>query len=664
MRKTLPPLLLKAAFSILVCLLAAGESFAQAADAAAHPLDPLGKQEIVAAVEVLKAAGKATAATRYPIIVLHEPPKAEVLAFKPGDAFRREAFAVVFERGNNKTGEAVVDLRNKKLLSWKDVPGVQPNMLIEDFLAMQTIVRTDPGFKEALAKRGITDVRQVQVDPWSAGYFAFPDEEGKRIFRAVPFFKGTARNAYARPIEGLIAYVDLTGKRVLKLVDTGVVPVSQENGDYDEQSVGKLREAPKPLVIAQPEGASFTITGHEVRWQKWRFRYSMHPREGLVLHLVGYEDQGKVRPVIYRASLSEMVVPYGDPGETWFFRNAFDMGEYALGRFANQLEPLTDAPANAVLLNNTFPNEGGGALEAPRTVALFERDGGLLWKHFDFESGRNESRRARQLVMSWIATAGNYEYGFNWIFHQDGTLEMEVEMTGIMQAKGIKPGEAAHAKHHGHLVAEGVAAVHHQHFFNFRLDTDVDGTANSVIEMNTASLPAGRGNPYSNAFTMTETLLGKEKDAQRHVNMASGRKWKVINPAAKNALGQPSGYMLVPGDNCLPYALPQSSVRKRGGFMNAHLWATRFEPSEMNAAGYYVNQSKGGDGLPKWTAANRAIENQDVVLWYTLGVTHIPRPEEWPIMTAHKSGFKLIPAGFFVRNPALDVPKPRPNGQR
>jgi primary-amine oxidase len=664
MKKNLSSGLLKASLTILVCLLAAGRSFADTNGAAAHPLDPLGKEEIIAAVDILKSAGKVTAASRYPIVVLREPPKSEVLSFKQGDAFRREAFIVIYERDKNSTSEAVVDLRSKKLLSWKDVPGAQPNLLIEDVMLMQTIVRGDPGFKEAISKRGITDMRQVQVDPWSAGYYAFPDEEGKRIFRAVPYHKGSAKNAYARPIEGLLAYVDMNAKRVLKLIDTGVVPVSRQSGDYDEQAVGKLREAPKPLVIAQPEGASFTIAGHEVRWQKWRFRYSMHPREGLVLHMVGYEEQGKVRPVIYRASLSEMVVPYGDPGETWFFRNAFDMGEYAMGRFANQLEPLTDAPENAVFLNNIFPNEAGGAFEAPRTVAIFERDGGLLWKHLDFESGRNESRRARQLIMSWIATVGNYEYGFNWIFHQDGTLVMEVDLTGIMQAKGVKPDESAHAEHFGHMVAEGVAAVHHQHFFNFRLDTDIDGTANSVVEMNTAALPAGPRNPYANAFTMTETLLSKEKDAQRLVNMQTGRKWKVINPGAKNSLGQPAGYMLVPGENSLPYALPESSVRKRAGFLNAHLWATRFEPGEMNAAGYYVSQSKGGDGLTRWTAANRPIENQDVVLWYTLGVTHIPRPEEWPIMTVHKASFKLIPAGFFARNPAIDVPKPKANGQR
>ena len=91
--------------------------------------------------------------------------------------------------------------------------------------------------------------------------------------------------------------------------------------------------------------------------------------------------------------------------------------------------------------------------------------------------------------------------------------------------------------------------------------------------------------------------------------------------------------------------------------MNAHLWVTPYDPKQTNAAGYFINFNKGGDGLPKWTSANRSIENEDIVLWYTMGITHIPRPEEWPVMTVHRAGFKLVPAGFFVRNPALDVPR-------
>jgi primary-amine oxidase len=651
------------AFLITFCLFAPLR--AMAADYPTHPLDSLSREEIAAVVEVLKSSGKTNDASRYATIVLREPPKAEVLAFKPGSSFRREAFVVVYERAVNKTFEAVIDLNKKSLLSWKEIAGVQPAFLIEDFLLVQQVVQNDPQWQAAMRKRGITDFKNVQVDAWASGFFGTADENGARTARAVSYYNEGTKNAYARPIEGVIAYVNLNTKRVYKLVDTGVVPVPKQTGDFDMKSVGPLREAVKPLQIVQPQGVSFAVNGSEVRWQKWRFRFSMTPREGLVLHTVGYEDEGRLRPILYRASLSEMVVPYGDPQAGWFFRNAFDEGEYGVGRLALALEPQTDTPDNAVTFDAVFPGEtGGGVIPLKRAVALYERDGGVLWKHADYSSFpfiHNESRRARDLVLSWFANVGNYEYGFNWIFHQDGVLEMEVQLTGIMAARAIDETEN-HSAHdgdsHAHRVAPNVEAIHHQHFFNFRLDMDVDGSANSLVEMNTQATTAGPQNPYNNAFTMVETPLRTEREAQRQMNMASSRKWKVINPTAKNSLGEPTGYILFPGENSVPYAGPKASVRKRAGFINAHLWATPYAADERYAAGDYINQSAGGEGLPKWTAANRSIDNQDLVIWYTFGVTHIPRPEEWPVMTCHRAGFKLLPAGFFTRNPALDVPKP------
>jgi primary-amine oxidase len=570
----------------------------------AHPLDPLSQEEITATVAVLKASGKVSDGSRFPIIVLREPPKDEVLNFKPGSAIRREAFAVVYERTSNTTSEAVVDLSNKSVLSWQAIPGVQPAVMFEEFFLVPDIVRADAQWQEAMRKRGITDFANIQVDPWSAGYYGFADEEGVRVVRALSYYRGSAQNPYARPIEGVIAYVNLNTKQVFKLVDAGVVPVPQAAADFDVKAVGTLRTAPKVLHIVQPRGVSFDVQGYEVRWQQWRFRYGLHPREGLVLYTVGYEDQGTWRSVLYRASLSEMFVPYGDPGPAWFFRNVFDMGEYGVGLLANPLEPFADAPDNAVFFPAVFADNTGTPSEMPRIVALYERDGGLLWKHFDLDTvhnrTHNESRRARQLVLGFIATVGNYDYGFNWVFHQDGTLEMEVLLTGIMQTKGIPPAGASAQAHgnsdHGHVVAGQLVAVHHQHFFNFRLDLDVNGaTGNSVVEMNTEALPAGANNPYLGAFVMWETVLRTEQEAQRQLNLASGRKWKVINPSVKNALGQPVGYMLVPGENAVPYAAPTSPMRQRAGFLNAHLWVTPYDRTQTNAAGYYTDSSKLAD---------------------------------------------------------------------
>jgi primary-amine oxidase len=619
-----------------------------------HPLDPLTPEEMNAARAILRASGHATANIRFPSVALDEPPKADVLRYHDGDAFPRRAFAVAYDRSTNSTFEAVIDLRAKTVVSWKNIPGVQPAYIDEDYGRVQRIVRSDPAWRAAIAKRGITDLENVQVDPWAPGYYGLPEEHGQRIFRAVAYYKGHDINAYAKPIEGLFATVDVSAGKILKLTDTGVVPVTTAASEYGGNAV-PLREAAKPLIVQQPDGASFTVSGHEIRWQKWRFRYGFHPREGLVLYTVGYEDGGRVRSILYRASLSEMVVPYGDASPDWFFRNAFDEGEYGLGRTAAPLEPLNDAPANAVFFDAIVNNDLGQPVRYPRLAALYERDGGILWKHRDEIGNRNESRRARDLVLTWIATVGNYDYGFNWIFHQDGTLEMEVDLSGIMLPKGVAPDAHSHS---GHKVEEGVIAVHHQHFFNFRLDMDVDSAGgNSVVELNTESLPEGPGNPNSNAFVLREDLLKTESRAQRMVNLASSRAWKIVNPLVKNTLGEPVGYMLVPGENAIPYAHETAWVRKRAGFLNAHLWVTPYEPAERYAAGDYICQGPGGEGLVKWTKANRPIENTDVVVWYTMGVTHIPRPEEWPVMPVHRAGFKLIPAGFFTSNPALDVPK-------
>jgi primary-amine oxidase len=408
------------------------------------------------------------------------------------------------------------------------------------------------------------------------------------------------------------------------------------------------------------------VEGHAVRWQEWRFRFALDPREGLVLYTAGCQEGDRLRPVLYRASLSEMAVPYADPDPNWTFRSAFDVGEYGIGRFANSLAPAADVPENAVFFEATLADDHGAPYAQPRAVALYERDGGLLWRHYNEETERLETRRARELVLTCITTIGNYDYALSWIFRQDGSLAAEVLLTGIMLTKGVPArqaeGRTGMEEPYGHLVAPNVLAVNHQHFFNFRLDLDVDGaTPNSVYELETRAAPAGRQNPAGNAFFMTEQLLASEQKAQRDLNLAANRLWKVVNPAARGALGGPPGFLLIPGANAVPYARPEAFVRRRAGFLDHHLWVTRYAPGERYAAGDYLNQSRGGEGLPKWTKADRSIKNEDVVLWYTMGVTHLPRPEEWPVMAAHRAGFQMLPAGFFERNPALTLP-PNPSG--
>ncbi|MCY4654767.1 MAG: tyramine oxidase, partial [Dehalococcoidia bacterium] len=279
-----------------------------------HPLDPLTPDEIVEAVTILKADQGLGSETRFETVTLNEPTKDAILGYKLGAPFDREAFFIVFDNRTSETHEAIVSLTRGEVVSWERIPGVQPRITLDEFSECEAATKSNPEFIEALAKRGIADMDLVMVDAWSAGNFGVPEEEGLRLVFARCWLKaGPNDNGYARPIEGVIPVIDLNRMEVLRVEDHGIVPLPPDDGNYAAEYIEDFRQDLKPLEIVQPEGPSFTVEGSKVSWQKWSMRVGFNPREGLVLHCVCYEDKGKVRPVMYRASLSEMVVPYGDP---------------------------------------------------------------------------------------------------------------------------------------------------------------------------------------------------------------------------------------------------------------------------------------------------------------------------------------------------------------
>ena len=630
-----------------------------------HPLAPLAGDEITRARQIVADSGRTSipaADVRYAYVALCEPPKDLVRAFDRGEdvTVDRRVRLQLLQGPEANVTEAIVSVTRGEVDLWREVAGVRPGLQMEDAMATLVALHEHADWNAALVRRGIEDTSLVQIDPWPAGTFGVAHEEGRRIFRCLAYLRdSTDDNGYARPLEGLMAYVDGGRGEVLEVVDLGVVPFPPQGGSYYPEHNGPLRADLRPLTITQPEGPSFTVEGNLVRWQKWSMRVGMDPHEGLVLHTIGYEDAGGVRPLIYRASVSEMVVPYGHPGPMHAWKSAFDAGEWGLGRMANSLTLGCDCLGEIHYFDDVFADEHGKPRTRANAICMHEEDYGILWKHVDLPSGRTEVRRSRRLVISSIATVGNYEYGFYWYFYLDGTVQLEVKLSGIMSTMGVDgddPGPNAN------MIAPGLAAPYHQHMFNVRLDIEIDGPDNSVFEVDTLPSPPGEDNPWNNAFAPTATLLDSELAARRRVDPSRSRIWKIANRSKTNGVGQPTAYKLLPASTPTLLADPASSVGRRAAFAAENLWVTPFDEEERRAAGEYPNQSNGGEGLPAWTARDRAIVDTDIVLWHSFGVTHLPRPEDWPVMPVEYTGFSLIPVGFFDRNPALDVPPSSPGG--
>jgi primary-amine oxidase len=568
--------------------------------------------------------------------------------------FTREAFVVLFDNSKNECYEAVVSVDREEVLSWKHIPGVQPTMSSDEQIECEQAVIKSELFRNALLKCGITDVDLVMVDIWSAGYYGEEEESTMRLARPLCFLRtDPTDNGYARPIEGLRPVVDLNTMTVIRVEEYDFVALPPLAGNYAAEKRKNFRTGIKPLEIIQPEGPSFTVKGYEVNWQNWNFIIGFNPREGLTLHNLTYNDKGEIRSILYRASLSEMVVPYGDPTETQKRKNAFDSGEYGMGTCANSLELGCDCLGYIKYFDAHMTDSKGAPLTIKNAICMHEEDYGILWKHTDRRIGKPEVRRSRRLVVSSVSTVENYEYGFFWYLYQDGNIQLEIKLTGILSLgaypKDVKP-------KYGNLVAPSLYAPNHQHFFSVRCDFDLDGEENAVYEVNIVPEEEGESNPFENAFYAKSTLLETELKARSNLNLESSRYWKIVNPNRKNHVGEPVGYKFMAGDNCMPYASKNAYWRKRAGFVENHVWVTPYDENENFAAGNYPNQSQGGDGLIRWTQKNRNISNKDIVFWYTMGHTHIPRPEDYPVMPAAYIGFLLKPLGFFNENPANDLP--------
>jgi primary-amine oxidase len=610
----------------------------------AHPLDSLLNEEIATAVAVLREAGNVDAATRFALIDLDEPPKRDVISWNPAQPVARKAFVVV--RRDRIVYEAVVDLSSRKVERWEVVPGVQSGLVTSELDEGGRIVRADPAWQTAMRKRGYNAFDNLFGPSLSAGYFADPAEEGRRLVRVACFDRAGSRiNWWGRPIEGLYAVADLDEKKVVRLIDTGEVPVSRDTHEFG----GIVHPAP----AAAPGRRSFTVDGNEVHWNKWSFHFRMGQRAGLILSLLRFDDQGRERTVLYRGSIAEMFVPYMDSDVGWSFRTYMDVGEYGFGQLSSPLTPDIDCPADAAFIDATLPNERGNPVLRKSPVCLFERPTGApLWRHTEVNDAY-AGRPARELVIRTIPSAGNYDYIIDWVLTEAGTLRIDVGATGIDEVKGVaaramSDPSAVRDTAYGMLVAPNLTAVNHDHFLSFRLDVDIDGPANTLVRQRLVRERLDDGSGRRSLWRITEENVVNEGPLGEEV-------WRIVNPNLTNGLGQHPAYELRAGHSAVSLLARDDFPQRRAAFSAAPLWITAYDPKELYATGSYPNQSKGSDGLPVYVARNRPITNADITLWYTMGFHHLPRPEDWPVLPTIWHSVSLVPYGFFDRNPAVDV---------
>jgi primary-amine oxidase len=608
---------------------------AQMSDAPHHPLDPLTVQEMQSAVASLRAAGKLRPQTRFGMMALAEPSKEDVHKQATSGRFHRVAKIVLYDWQTEISAEATVDLTSGALASWRELAARSPPFASLLVARLDEALRQDPRWRKALRRRGVTDPSLAQPEPrLNEGDTLRLTAAGRMVSLDGISLPEAPPRQY---LQDLDVEVNLTAAQVSRFVDSASTPL-RPSAD---------RPSAREMSLPRAPGRTLTIRAGEVRWHAWRLRLGVDPRRGLELFDVAWED-GVRRPVLYRASISELMATYGDPVYNSYY--PFDEGAYGLGNYgASPMVIPQDAPPDAHFIDAVLHDDRGTPRRVPRAVAVYERAGDVLWRH------ASAACVGRQLVIASHATIGNYDYVFNWVFSRDGTIEVEVLLTGAMNLmpQTRTPDSLGPGLTTAREVEDQQRAPLHQHFLSYRLDFDIASDArDQVIEVDAEPAPAqSMANPKGEWFVAHEQRLLSELQARRQTSPGTSRLWRVVAAADTNGASS-HGYALVPGDNTVPLQTATARPRRKAGFLSSQLWVTPYAPGEMHAAGDYPYLDGYDEGLSRWTQADRSVTNTDLVLWYTLGITHTPRPEDYPIMPSRRAGFRLVPSGFFGRNPA------------
>ncbi|KAJ7572011.1 copper amine oxidase [Mycena floridula] len=659
-----------------------------------HPLDPLTPDEIAAVTLSTRhyvAAKTDVKAIKFITCYLLPAPKKAVLAF----------LGIPLAPGA-KPEPPVAIVRKAEVDKWhvetfeKLPEGVQPQISVEELVACEQVVRNDKRVQQLAKDVGVLP-HQIFCDGWSIGYDdRFPQK--RRVQQALVFARFSEHdNLYAHPMsfietfprtlcrlsianEDIVLHIDFPPH--YKASPSGTVLSTKGGGlpDLSEDSFErsnrdrippprkafdflpdllattepnfKPRDDIKPIHVVQPEGVSFKMNGNELEWQNWKMHIAFSHREGIALSTVTYNDHGELRPILYRLSLAEMVVPYAAPEHPHPRKFAFDVGEYGMGTMANELTLGCDCVGQIHYLPGSFVAHDGSAIVIKNVICIHEEDSGVLWKHTDYRpGGRSQSVRRRRLVVSMVCTLANYEYIWNYHFYQDGSIELEIRLTGILQVYVSADGEASEF---GTMVAPNVNAHYHQHIFSIRVDPMVDGLHNTVVESDIIPLDAPTGsesNFAGNAFASKETE----------------RRWKIVNSGRQHySSGSDVGYVLGLKGGITPVmARSDGWAMKRASFTKYPLWVCRDEEGDkggrMWPSGKYVPQTRESpdDSVSKWVEGKKNITNEDLVLFLTVGTTHIPRPEDWPVMPVEHLSVTFKPQSFFEKNPSMDVPGTR-----
>ncbi|KAJ6669449.1 hypothetical protein lerEdw1_008259 [Lerista edwardsae] len=439
-------------------------------------------------------------------IVLQLPPKAEVLKFLDHQGTRptRQALAVVYfgnQKAPNITEYVVGPLPDPTYhqdVTVQKYGGMLPytrrNFLLTEIMEVYMFLENKeypkaPNFmQKVIDYNGTNLIYGVGLPP---GLKSGDCKIWVSHFQNVPGF-------YLHPI-GLEVQVDLRSLdasqwKVLKVFyngqyfqsmeelesqfNQGHVKVVKVNKAPSDRGFSSLKQrvphtGPGPLHY-EPCGPRYRIRNNQVVFMSWSFAFGMDANRGPRV----FDIQFKGERIVYELSVQDASAIYGSNSPASMLTRYMDV-TFGLGFDAFTLIQGIDCPYLATYLDRHYFFDSALPLTRKNSICIFEQNSEMpLRRHFDnawnpFYGGLADSA----LVFRSISTVSNYDYVWDFIFHQNGAVAVRVYASGYIQSSFY----FGDASEFGNRVEKWTLGTIHTHNINLKVDMDIGGKWLSIV---------------------------------------------------------------------------------------------------------------------------------------------------------------------------------------
>ncbi|XP_077170223.1 amine oxidase [copper-containing] 3-like [Paroedura picta] len=404
----------------------------------------------------------------------------------------------------------------------------------------------------------------------------------------------------------------------------------------------------------EPQGRRYSVTGSRVAYLSWSFAFGMNVNTGPRLFDIRF---GQER-VAYELSLQEALAVYGSDCPGGMSTRYMD-GSLGIGKFSFELVRGVDCPYRATYVDRHYLMESESPRLRKSSVCIFEHDTGVpLRRHFSNMGSFYYGGLARYaLVLRAISTLINYDYVWDFVFYQNGAIEVKVHATGYISSSFF----TGKGKAFGSRVGDHTLGTLHTHLMNYKVDLDIDGTKNSLVALETAfetvQVPWSPEHQIQRPM-LVRRVLDKEEEAAfplggkapRYLHFASRR---------ENQWGHQRTYR-IQAVNFAGEHLPETSTMERSiSWGRYQVAVTKRKEEELTSTCIY-NQNDPWDPLVTFAnfIDNETITDQDLVAWVSVGFLHVPHAEDIPntATVGNGVGFFLRPYNYFNVDPSVESP--------